>query len=819
VSDVPEDVREALIEVQQYLSDVVPPLIVADSVARLLELPPDPLAAEINGWTQEQLARDRGGAAVSDYFFHAVSKLHMVGEFRLVPRDTLAGYLGELGEMLLGLCPAEERAGLAEALLRIANAPTGGVSPLVPRLSLPGGAAAAQGARPDEDVEFARSMRRLTFLLRRLEELPAVPEERAETGAGVRTEIESRILAGAIGSARSAEELRLYQDHLTRLGVDATPARAFRVLGGSLPAWADPRTDTDATTGPAPRHSPREAMRRLVVLEKESSAGATRFQELVSAAVEQFNAGSLARAVTMLDTATRLVEDGEVSNAAAESARARCHELLDRSQLGAIAGTPDSHVLLRRLLSFFPAYSSGNLLDTLQAEEKRERRRLLLQLLEVIGPPARSIALERLKSSLDSFGFGDFYFKRNLVFLLRRIPRDGTSSVEEEVGLATRLTEKGHAPMVVKEAIALLAQTRLERAERVLSSRLKEFEAMLVGKEESVYGRDELLGMLDRVVSALARFGTASARRVVVRHGLRRQAELGDTLARLAELGSQDLSADGELVRRLLEELAARTPRKVLGVTVRGDSRALLQLVTALSGTHDERVHEVLKGLTQRFPTEEFTEVAEKALAAAGTTPAPEPLAVPMLAGDLELMDLPTLLQNLAATQASGLLRLLSRDEGEVAAIELEEGKLLQCRCTDLSDSPAFFQIFERPRASTFTFSASAEPPPAAAEKKALEVVPLLFEAMRRCDEFAGASVLVPDDARFRSTVAQPLSHPEESDPGLGRVVWARVTSGSTALACENGLGVDAFTVRRLLAHWVEEGALEPVAGSGQRRA
>jgi hypothetical protein len=41
-------------------------------------------------------------------------------------------------------------------------------------------------------------------------------------------------------------------------------------------------------------------------------------------------------------------------------------------------------------------------------------------------------------------------------------------------------------------------------------------------------------------------------------------------------------------------------------------------------------------------------------------------------------------------------------------------------------------------------------------------------------------------------------------------MVWQRAYSGAPALECEKDLPVDSYRVRRMLAHWIEEGALEP---------
>src|SRR6476659_5326138 len=91
------EVREALEELHQYLSDSLPPLVVADSIKVLLRYPPDLMASNIHAWTSSQY---RGGAEipVSDYLFHAVKKIHLMGEFKLVPQGPFETFLTELKE-------------------------------------------------------------------------------------------------------------------------------------------------------------------------------------------------------------------------------------------------------------------------------------------------------------------------------------------------------------------------------------------------------------------------------------------------------------------------------------------------------------------------------------------------------------------------------------------------------------------------------------------------------------------------------------------------------------------------------------------------
>ena len=94
------DVREALFELQRYLSDTLAPLMVADSVSLLLDYPADLAANEIQAWTGAQF-RGAKPAPVSDYLYHAMEKLHAMGQYDLVPKEPLHRYLDELKPLVV----------------------------------------------------------------------------------------------------------------------------------------------------------------------------------------------------------------------------------------------------------------------------------------------------------------------------------------------------------------------------------------------------------------------------------------------------------------------------------------------------------------------------------------------------------------------------------------------------------------------------------------------------------------------------------------------------------------------------------------------
>jgi hypothetical protein len=826
------EVREALTELELYLSDSIPPLVVAGSAELLLKYPPDLVAGSIRSWTSAQFAK--GGESVSDYLFHAVKKIHMLGEFRLVPREALERYLEGLKAFVLADCPEEDRAHLAESFTRLSETTgSGTAAPIVtlhrqsagPRATSGSGAPAAAVATDD-----ARE-RRLSLLLKRLEaqaSQASQPEGRAAL---------TETLAAAARGSSSARDIEEYLSRLKGLGVQVGTADVFRALASSLPAWAPPAGAAvpGAPAAAAPGSSAADAMQRMVAEVDDPREGARRFQELVRAAVERFNEGSLTQAVSTLDAAERLVAEKKVDAGTADLARAKGDEGLDPERLRVAAEGTIQHPALRRLLGFFRGLSPEGLLDQLAREEKRDRRRLLLALLEVHGDAARAAAFEALASPISDHAAQDWYLRRNLLYLLRRIPRPPDAPTAQEAEVTARHLHLKFPPPLLKEALANLSQLRDPKSEAGLVEFLGELEKALGKDSDSPHDAKELVGLLDRVAAALARLPSSSARRALLDHAEKRDASLGDSAARLAELGSQDLSDDAESLGRLLASLKSNLPFKLFGLALHQNDQVLRSTIEALSGTKAPAVKAALEEIVSRFPDKEIAKTASRALAALQKpAPAPgaaaaaaagpatasfaaqsgpaasSPGAAPSLTGDLEVFGLPALLQSLSDSGQSGSLTLRDPRGQVFGGMRLKGGKLRACQTGALTGVDAFYQLLERPSPGQFQFLKAADAGDETNTASLKEILPLTLEAMRRYDELRQAAALVPDDAKLKPTDVKPAPFPGEKDGLFQKDVWSRASRGATPRECEAEIKTDAYRIRRLLAHWVEQGALAP---------
>jgi hypothetical protein len=281
---------------------------------------------------------------------------------------------------------------------------------------------------------------------------------------------------------------------------------------------------------------------------------------------------------------------------------------------------------------------------------------------------------------------------------------------------------------------------------------------------------------------------------------------------RLMDLGGHNLRPHPAIAAKLVGTIKAELPKSVMGIVIKKGADGLRPLVAALAGTPSPEVQALLSDVTSRYAAEPLGQAAAKALAAqrasSGTRPAPSP----SLSGDLELFGLPNLLQNLADNRATGVLTLFTADRTVASILALEEGRLRSCQTGVLRGREAFYQLCEKPFPGTFALASHRETRADKSAEPPLEITGLILEGMRRHDEFRRAVALAGDASRLQGTGVVPTPLEGETNVDLVETIWNMALSGTPPGQCEGEVPVDAYRVRRLLAHWVEEGALR-VAG------
>ena len=792
-------IKEAIRDIYDYLADKTPPLMVAESVALVMSGTPDGVAADLHAWAQRQ-RESQPDVHLADLAFHALRKLHLIGEFKLVDPETLSLHLRQVGEALIDLLPFEDREGLGRRLAKLGESEMVRTGPIGLLHRQPGERTSAP-AEPVRNPPTPTTPPATDASVPRPEGMPSASDP-----------ARSRLIAEtlATGAAQATNEKEL-EDHLRRLrplGVSSGADEVFRSLGRGIPDGAAP-----PETAPAKDVSriEVEAMRNIVSLAGEPIETARRYRHLVDAAIEQFNEGHLGRAVPMFELARSLGDEGRIDGGFAETVQRKGHESLDQKRLRQYLAQPERHAQLRVVLGFFTLLGHGVLLDELRKEPRRDHRRLLLDLLEVHGVPARTDARARL---VDSFQRGESqpHIQRNWIYLMRLIPRPPEELPEEEIGFVTRFAGPEHPPFLVREAVTYLGQTKHARAQQALINLLRDYEKALSRPAIPPQQQRDWQGVLDRIAGALARFATPGAWRTLLDHALSREAAWGGTMRRLEELAEVDLSGSPEVVGRLLIETKTSLPRGRLSLRSRKEPD-LVSIVEALAGTRTPEVREALEELAGGHPATGFGKAAARVLRSF-TAPSAPPAASSDLAGDVDAHNLTALLVRLAQEKSTGVLNLLDRNGERLATLALQEGALVAARHRHLDGEDAVYQLCERPVVGLYSFEPGSAP---AGEHKLPEITALVAEGVRRAGELPQACALVPDDASLQPTGGHPSSVPGESDHALVASIWEKANAGVPPRRMEAELPADAFRIRRVLAHWVEDGALRiaPPASAG----
>lgn len=807
-SPLDAEVRSALFDLQQYLSDKMAPLMVADAITVLLNHPPELVAAEVHAWISAQYRGHGSSIPLSDFLYHTIKKMHAIGEFRLVSADRLQQYLARLSELLVELCPEQDRASLRQnisllntaqnvhaAPVEIIHRQAGSESKLASILS----SSASGGVVMSE--EAALGLRRFTQILERWSAANVPSELPKQT-------VQSQVITTAVNTSSNAAQLDELLVHAREHGIEAQPDKLFQVLGSALPPWAVPLSVTGEETALS---GPAEAMHKIVTMAQGPGEAGRRLRQMVRAAVGQFNEGSLARSVTMFELAERIIAERSVPDAEVASMRSVEYESLDPEKLRKLIESRDSHFLLKKVLSFFSPSRLESLFDQLRHEQARDRRRAILALIEVYGNEARNDASRQLEEILTQKPDAETHFyARNLLFVLGRIPRPADSSIDKELDLLAGFSSSSYRAIVVREAINILAQTKADRTEKILITRLHDVESMLASPGVARYSMQEARQLLDRIISALSKVGTPMALSAIVEHALRTNEQYGDTKGRLAALAQHDLSEAPEVEQRLIEGIRNELPRKVLGLFNQKKSTNLPRLVEALAATSSPQTRELLEEIVERYPDSDFGKSAQKILEQSGATARVKPVehVAPTLSGDLELLGLPNLLQSLSEMQLTGVLTLTSAERG-ASTIALRRGEVAHCENGILSGKEALFQIFEESKAANFAFV--SKQPEEIQTEQTYAVAPIVFEAMRRHDELTRARLLIPPAATLSPTGAKPSAPVSEKDPSVVRDVWVKASSGQPPARWESMVKADAYRVWKLLEHWVDNGALEVV--------
>jgi hypothetical protein len=790
-----ETVAAALTMFQRYLDEEIPPAAASYALATLMAQPPDVLMQQVATWTAEQ-SRARSMPA-GRLLLHALTQVYITGELQLLDREAVANYLDRVTGIALRLCPDASRDQLRGDLTTMRQSHT--TTATLRQTSVE--PARMPAVDPASEIE-AQTARQYSLIFDRL---TRQKESAGSNAPQTDPQAIAQLLAMAASRSQTSDQLNQYLDQLRPLS-GFGDKNVFVILGGAMPSW----DVSNFVPGTARPPSQVGAMEKIIELAESPEIAIKRFRELVNAAVEKFNQGALGAALWMLDVAEDSITEKRLDLIAVDPIRAEAVEMISATQLRKFAENKSRHAAVKIVLEFFPTLRLDALFRQLRVQEGADRRRSLLGFIEAYGAIGRDAALDEFDRELEREDHARYYL-RNLVYLTHRIARESDDTIGRELAALAKSSEPGNLIYVVKESATALGQIRSDASVKLLTTRLAEFEAMLLRSDTSLYPTVEMQRLLDRIIGALARIGTSSALLTIARHGMRANPLLGDTRVRLASLAQHDLSFDEATVTVLLRALREELPGKLLGRRLPKKQESTIRLIESLSGTPSDETEAVFSDIANRFPDQDVGRAAAQALA---KWSAPEPgartEAAATLSGELEFFGLPTIVQSLAEMRATGMLTLTTRQKQSVAKLAFLEGKFLNAQMGQVRGDEAFYQALERPVTGTFAF-VPYPPEKLGSDGAPREVLALLLEGMRRNDELQRFITLVPDDVTLMKTSIKPTPHADEDDPALVREVWIKASSGAPIAECERQLATDSFRVRRLVAHWLELGALVPL--------
>ncbi len=293
-----------------------------------------------------------------------------------------------------------------------------------------------------------------------------------------------------------------FERHRKRLAKEGKPldlAEVFDLMTRELPGWCPWLESPDRAGIAAPSWSAPAALGRLVTNSQGSEEKGKRLAELVRAATRLLARGSLGRAATAIAEAERIVAETALPSGVSDAVRAGGFEGNEIELFRPFMGAAGGRACLHQFVRFFRRLQPVPLLQALAVEEHQERRHLILVLLEAHGEPARREAVDLLRSEIGPvMSEAEALVRRNLIYLLRRVPRDKDENLAEEVEILARHAQPHLPSLVVKEAILALGQLPGRKVEQALLTLQQSLRAEASGYEDSgVY--------LERVTSALAR--------------------------------------------------------------------------------------------------------------------------------------------------------------------------------------------------------------------------------------------------------------------------------------------------------------------------
>lgn len=755
-SRAPAQWRSASADFEAYLKGGLNPKSAVEPVLSLLLNAPQQAAHVVASWAHRELEAAPRGTSISRLLHNGLQRVFRFEELGLVEPAVLRPAVMKTVNALWSFCPDGEARQLEDRILQLFQGSTGVAST---HNAHRGGSERGKDRLP-------------TYVQSALVSPPQATAPRRTPAPGPWPD------AGPFPPAAAPPWYLADREPADRYIEDPEPD-------------APPLAEVVVTAAPEPQ--PPNA-----VLERQDER-ARCLVEVLNAAADCCNSGNLGTAAAIFHLAESLMRSGPLEEGLEERTREYAWTLLSPDRLQAFAADSKRHYQLRELMDFFPALQVQNLLTSLLKESDRRQRFFLLSLLQVRGDEARELASRLLVSSMRDQQEWAWFFVRNLLHLLRKIPPQGEPE-DAEVLAVLQYSAPTQPPQLVCEAAAYIVDLDLDMGIELFKQRL----GMLHLDQGPAAREASQLMLAELLRSRRSNIRAFALELVFADHDWPRSYATA-----LRGLRRVDLRQEPETLARLVRGLTELLP----GAAVGGPEDAVASLVRAVAGTPDPSViaalHQVMTSGISAAVANEAKELRDRLESLSSRVGGNAKRGD--LSGDLDLFGLSSLIRWLGDMEASGTLQLHGGSPDLEAELKLTRGRLGSCRVGGRSGIDAFYFLFEKPFPASFSFTAREEED---RSPGGLTLESMALEGTRRRHELEHLRLLVPDDAVVRARAAAPGAMPrfdgEQESEELISQVWDAAADGAARVSeLEQRCVASPYRVRRLLHHWLEQGCVE----------
>lgn len=466
-------------------------------------------------------------------------------------------------------------------------------------------------------------------------------------------------------------------------------------------------------------------------------------------------------------------------------------DLINQQKLSENGSTKTGTFLMRDMLTMFNRFTPERLLQWLYEGQDRRERKLALIMLESYGRDAYELLVQSLESLPQD---SQWYFPRNLMFLLGRIPTNDEEIKHRVANVVARFIQPKAARQLNLQAIATLGFLSNDTAIKYLLAKLTEF-----GQS---FGKDrEATDTCHKIASTLIGTENEAALEAALQF-----CESHELLDQYREHFSR-VNLPPRMRSHVISRIRKEIKKLKMTFSIVGDPQLAKELVGVVGNGGDPEVGQLLTDVINAFPARSEIHMAAQR---AKQTPAPQPLLAPdrTLHRLLTARDIPQAFCHIYEAGLSGKIAIETK-ESISAEVEIVAGKAMH------ASVPAYFLegdnafawtlLIEGRDIQTMQFSQSEAMPRPTVNSPTNE---LLKEALfqRGQVETILGRVLSPDAKYVKRQVNEYYTRFDRVEhPNKYRAVWDAIDDASDVGALQVRTKLNRYEVCKILFYMIRQ--------------